>query len=141
MAQSVKLTDGSYIDAGGVYDAAQGATQETLNAVTSYEGFASLIIGNYFWCETAMLFKRGRVCHAYAHFMPSNNTVRPVNWTLFTLPEGFRPSSTIKASLHAYNVATPAFLSITINTDGTVVNNFAEMPVGWYILDITFLAA
>lgn len=32
MAQSVKLKDGSYIDAGGVYDATQGKTQEAVNA-------------------------------------------------------------------------------------------------------------
>ena len=31
MAQSVKLKDGSYIDASGVYDTTQGKTQETLN--------------------------------------------------------------------------------------------------------------
>lgn len=32
MSQSVKLKDGSYIDASGVYDATQGKTQESINA-------------------------------------------------------------------------------------------------------------
>lgn len=40
MAKSVKLTDGSYIDAEGVYDATQGKTQSALNS--------SFIPGNWF---------------------------------------------------------------------------------------------
>ena len=32
MAQSVKLSDGSYIDTEGIYDATQGRTQAALNA-------------------------------------------------------------------------------------------------------------
>ena len=41
MSQSVKLSDGSYIDAGAVWDATQGKTQESINAfkpTTVYQG-------------------------------------------------------------------------------------------------------
>ena len=36
MGKSVKLTDGSYIDAEGVYDATQGKTQAELNSLETY---------------------------------------------------------------------------------------------------------
>lgn len=37
MAQSVKLSNGDYIDAGGIYDTAQSKTQEELNSTVTSE--------------------------------------------------------------------------------------------------------
>lgn len=49
MAQSVKLKDGSYIDAGGVYDATQGKTQEAVNAAqnTINSRVGTVIVGTW----------------------------------------------------------------------------------------------
>ena len=49
MGKSVKLTDGSYIDAEGVYDATQGKTQTAINAslVKNANKFALTHINRY----------------------------------------------------------------------------------------------
>lgn len=73
MAQSVKLKDGSYIDAGGVYDATQGKTQEAVNAAqkTINSRVGTVIQGTW-----------------SAGSVTSSSSVQSYDLSTITLPEG-----------------------------------------------------
>ena len=130
MSQSVKLSDGSYIDAGAVWDASQSKTQEEINTASSInlspylEGAG---ITNY---DASYLFKLGKLISLSVYFMTPK--AYPAFNVVFTLPEGWRPS----VPLHILAIDFSGNLApLTLQPDGNVLTS-GEVAEGVWILGL-----
>lgn len=135
MAQSVKLSDGSYIDASAVYDTDRQETVEDALKVSKIDLTAQIKAKGY-TASTAYAVKRGHLVTLQVAAKPgSSQTAADTPW--FTLPEGYRPHAHLEICGQEL-MGGKTNLYFYVGTDGICKSYTAITALNWWAFNTTY---
>ena len=140
MAQSVKLSNGNFIDAGGVYDA--NTAQPLEDAIATTSRFVTDLTPSTYSHDQSYVFRQGRICTLNLVINSASDIAE--NTVLLTLPEGFRPAVSvvrIRATLSIINGLSiqPGTWPIYIYSNGQVLVNNTVPANTWVAVNVTYM--
>lgn len=138
MSRSVKLKDGSFVDASGVWD---NDRQETVEDALKWKttDIASWITaggvadskGPCWVAKQGVMVSLNISVHA-----PSSKAIA-ANTTWFTLPEGYRPKYGLSLGVYSF-AATSQRIYVTIKETGAVITVDSVPANTWWSFNVTF---
>lgn len=138
MAQSVKLSDGSYIDASAVYDTdRQETVEDALKVSTVYLKPYIVAAGNYAADSLTRVEKQGRMV-SLIFTARSNNAEIAAKSVWCTLPEGYRPKAeTVAIARLLFSDKSGVYA--TILADGTIRADTSIAAQQWWGFTVSYL--